>query len=310
MKTRSIFCTILLILIGCETVITIDLPKEDSKFAITSILNPDSTFSAYLYTSSSILDQLKYDQVEDATITIKNTSNGEIYDLEYSQQLEKYVSTKKPEVGEEYTLSIEAEGFETATSKIVLPSEDISISDLIYEIEKFEYGWGYEMEYAISFNLKDSPEKNYYEFTVFSKNKTYSNDTLISVHTREHSTYTDDGALFEEYTDLLIINDELFNNQTKKISFYFYPSWETENCFRASEVLPNCDIVRTIILNVRAINGEYFKFYQTLGLQSELYYDPIAEPVNVFTNIENGFGIFAGFKNHYFQIGQDTLEYN
>ena len=78
---------------------------------------------------------------------------------------------------------------------------------------------------------------------VFSKNKTYSNDSLISVHTREHYTYKHDGALFEEYADLLIIDDELFNNQTKKISFYFSPYWETENCFRASvqTALNYCD---------------------------------------------------------------------
>ena len=310
MKNISIICTVLLILIGCETVITVNLPREDPKFSVTFIMNPDSTFSANLYSSSFILDELKYDQITNAKITVKNTANGEIYGLQYSQQLEKYISTKKPEVGEEYTLSIEAEGFGTATSKIVLPSENISISDLVYEVEKIETIWGYDIEHDISLNLKDGPEKNYYEFMVFSKNKTYSNDSLISVHTREHYTYTDDGALFEEYADLLIIDDELFNNETKKISFYFSPYWDTENCFRASEVLPNCYMVKTDILNVRAINAEYFKFYQTLGLQSVLSGDPFAEPVNVYSNIENGFGVFAGYKNHYFQIAQDTVFYN
>ena len=69
-------------------------------------------------------------------------------------------------------------------------------------------------------------------------------------------------------------------------------------------------MVKTDILNVRAINAEYFKFYQTLGLQSVLSEDPFAEPVNVYSNIENGFGVFAGYKNHYFQIAQDTVFYN
>jgi hypothetical protein len=300
MKSTSIIISILLTLIGCETVITIDLPEEDTKFSVTSILDPDSTFSAYLFGSSFILDELNYDQIKNATITIKNTSDGEINSLEYSNLLEKYVSTQKPELGEEYELTVAGEGIETATSTIMLPNNDIIISDLDYNLEKTEYIWGDMAEHNISFNLKDSPEKNYYEIVVLSKNEIYSNDTLISVNTEELYVNTNAGVLFEEYADLLIIDDELFNNQTKKISFYFSPSWNNANCFRASEVLPNCYIVKTDILNVRAINAEYFKFYQTLGLQSVLSGDPSAEPVNVYSNIENGFGVFAGYKNHYF----------
>lgn len=139
MKSTRIIISILLTLIGCETVITLDLPEEDPKFSVTSIMNPDSTFSAYLYSSSSILDELNYDQIKNAKITVKNTSNGEIYGLQYSQQLEKYVSTQKPELGEEYELTVAGEGIETATSTIMLPNNDIIISDLDYNLEKTEY---------------------------------------------------------------------------------------------------------------------------------------------------------------------------
>ena len=41
-----------------------------------------------------VLDELKYDQITNAKITVKNTANGEIYGLQYSQQLEKYISVK------------------------------------------------------------------------------------------------------------------------------------------------------------------------------------------------------------------------
>ena len=308
MKNISIVITILFILISCETVISTDLQKEDPKFAITSILNPDSTFSAYVYASSFILDDIHDKPIENATITIKKISDSKTFDLEYSHELEKYVSLEKPELGEEYELSVVGEGFETATSKITLPNKDVSISNLTHQIKQDEYGWDI---YDLAFNLHDSPEKNYYEIQIISKYEAYINDNLVYEETRKgYIDYDDRSILFDEYAYEDIIDDKLFNNQTQNISFSFHTHSPFDCDDENGNKLPNCYVIETQILNLREVNAAYFKFYQTVGLISITFDDPLAEPVNVYSNIENGFGLFAGFKNNYSQISKVTTYFD
>ena len=45
---------------------------------------------------------------------------------------------------------------------------------------------------------------------------------------------------------------------------------------------------------------DYFRYKRTYSLQEESSGDPFAQPVNVYNNIENGFGIVAGYSEDVF----------
>ena len=54
---------------------------------------------------------------------------------------------------------------------------------------------------------------------------------------------------------------------------------------------------RPLLLIVSALTEEYFLYEQTRKLHKSVRENVFAEPVPVFTNVENGQGIFAGYTN-------------
>ena len=53
-----------------------------------------------------------------------------------------------------------------------------------------------------------------------------------------------------------------------------------------------------IVGELRTVSENYYKHYTSLALQKESKDRPFAEPVSVFSNIENGLGIFAGYSTY------------
>lgn len=47
---------------------------------------------------------------------------------------------------------------------------------------------------------------------------------------------------------------------------------------------------------MKKVSEAYFLYKETYALQQSVDGDPFAEPVTVFNNIENGYGIFAGYR--------------
>jgi hypothetical protein len=74
---------------------------------------------------------------------------------------------------------------------------------------------------------------------------------------------------------------------------------ETEMTFKAFTFF---GYGRTQIV-LRSVSEEYFNYKATKGLQNNTSGDPFAQPVNVFNNINNGFGIFAGYSQSVFSMG-------
>ncbi|MFT6867249.1 MAG: hypothetical protein ACJA08_002089 [Cyclobacteriaceae bacterium] len=50
--------------------------------------------------------------------------------------------------------------------------------------------------------------------------------------------------------------------------------------------------------HIKKVSEEYYKYEQTSQLQFDIGGDPFSQPVPVFNNIENGFGIFAGYNGN------------
>ncbi|NQY66446.1 MAG: DUF4249 family protein [Flavobacteriales bacterium] len=59
-------------------------------------------------------------------------------------------------------------------------------------------------------------------------------------------------------------------------------------------------------VNLYNISRELFFYNRSFELYNESYGNPFAQPVQVYSNIENGFGIFAGRNKSYKEI---SVEY-
>ena len=61
-------------------------------------------------------------------------------------------------------------------------------------------------------------------------------------------------------------------------------------------------IVERSILKLNYSKEDYFKYKLSLEKYQETAGDPFAQPVQVYSNVENGFGIFGGYS-----VYRDTL---
>jgi Domain of unknown function (DUF4249) len=48
-------------------------------------------------------------------------------------------------------------------------------------------------------------------------------------------------------------------------------------------------------MELRAITPEYYRYYKSQELYADAQGNPFAEPITVYTNIREGYGIFAAY---------------
>ena len=58
----------------------------------------------------------------------------------------------------------------------------------------------------------------------------------------------------------------------------------------------------TAYLQVLYISETYYEYLKTARLHDETRENPFAEPLNVYGNVENGYGIFAGYSSRTFEF--------
>lgn len=57
-----------------------------------------------------------------------------------------------------------------------------------------------------------------------------------------------------------------------------------------------------IVIEVRAVTGDYYLYHNTLSRQLQSRKDPFAEPIQIYTNIVNGLGVFSAYNSLFYSI--------
>ena len=160
-------------------------------------------------------------------------------------------------------------------------------------VDSINREYGKELIYELE--IDDPVEENYYEVLVLDRVKTFIYDpdlmeyiwsmdpVLIRANLNTEDLLVEE---FQQFGQSFVFNDKLFNGNHYK--FTFGPSHTVYN----GNIGDNYESVYFILRNV---SREYYLYKRSFALHEWVQGNPFAEPVPVFTNIENGFGIFAGF---------------
>lgn len=224
------------------------------------------------------------DKIRDATLKLfKN--DIEIEGFYYSFDEYKLPSPLNGELGDEFRLEVEVPGIGKVTSETkVTPEFDV------LSIEK--KGEGYSIddeeffpEYEVIIN-DDSNENNYYAIEILRLDTvqlfTYSLTTLDS----------NDPNIHDWYLEGLVFNDNTFNGEEKKVQVFVKDSNGSLNENEA------------YLFIVKSITPELYQFARTYTNYRYNLNNPFAEPVTVYSNIENGFGVFSYIRNKRFYINE------
>ncbi len=296
---------------ACEKEIEFNGEIQDKKVVLNSFAVADSILTAELYFSKFFLDnKVGFDTIKTADIDLfvngdfnsklefKNvTIKHEEYWGGYTFSRGMYVSTYRPQPGDQLELKVNVDGYEPISTQTIMPQratidrENLTVRiDTTDTYESSYYNengelvtyYNYSLEMIYNLKITDNvDEDNYYRLILQNAyggyEYIYSEDPIFNQE--------GDQGIFDliEGTDYNYFSDESFNGETRSITFSdwaYSSSWENN--------------VETRFLDVQQLSREAYLYMKT-SYQSGLNEGNIfSEPVLTYTNVKGGLGIFAG----------------
>ena len=288
-----IFLFVILQIFTCTKPYTIDFKNINKRIVVNSLFLPDSVMKFYLTEEASLADDVqpdKYKQIENAQIII--FANDDIIDTASYAGKGKYYADFKPEENIFYRIKINAEGYDEIYAEDKIP-ESVKI-DSLYSLKNDDEYYQYQVKIIF-----DDPagEENYYLFSIYWPVE-YEGDYWL----QEASYRTNDPAIGEWLNNSFqvpVFKDDLFNGQRYELSFELHVD-ELEGHFEQG----NCYFL------LFSISKSMYLYMKSYNEQTPAFGDDplgdfqrgLMEPIPVYTNVEGGLGIFAGYS-----ISTDSL---
>ncbi len=316
---------------ACETIIDVETPSDEHKIVAHSFFTPDSVWAVNvtlsLHTSGLPVTLSSVDPNQ--TVVVVSDDRGGSDTLQYivGPIGHDYRSTRgmRPRPGVTYTLRVETPGIissETLSSPVPAEAaarlpEPVSVQNVAYSND---HGTS-----SLRFSIADPPGANYYRLELFQVGPEdtglISNDTLfipsavedVFNYRKVYFRSTDPGFRFrygaagnlEQDEDIqfdfygrAVFSDALFDGTSHAIELAFSPY-----------TYPGFEERFTMILST--LSYEMFTYLHTLDQHQEqaASYTSEVYPVPVYTNVRNGFGIFAGYVTDTYRFDADGNEW-
>ena len=293
----------LVFLAACEKTVYFDVETKENRLVVNSFLQPDSTNRAVVSLSVDPLAiGFESERVSDATIAIsKNGSFIGNFTHEFNGDYYIQNDLLHAEPNDEFELTVSAPGKETVTASTTIPSlipiSSAAIVDTFLIPISYSsidpYGNVIYIDtlvpyFKMAITFTDPGTEDYYSLAVMYKdifNESFAcvstNDPIFTV-SGEYNFGAENQAGAATFCDEVMFTDVTFNGTNKTIELNIYaintigiaaPRFEFE---------------------LKHVSKEYFQYYTTMEKQVENEGNPFGEPVIIYSNIENGFGIFAG----------------
>lgn len=309
-----------LFLISCDKEITLEVPETEPVLVIHSTLVPYSfPLGKYLGVeisgSRNIFDTTSFSSIDNALVLLYKNGNPEADTLKCEEYQNKYFfsmgysPTQGPLTGESFRLEVSVPGYQSVSAETTIPQkvniEEIHIDRMAYEDEN---GLIYS---KVTLTFSESPsETNYYEVVLSSTGAEYSPEdyrqlTSFTPYVVSEIHYPSPLNPDFKKPQYLLFTDKTMDG--KNVQFEFF--------FQASQIIDKGIVVLLndiISVQLRNVTEEYYKYrstwlYSVFNQQGDILYGT-SEPLNVYTNIEHGFGIFASFNNDIVTLQLEELE--
>jgi len=289
-QTLIIFLAGLMLFASCETVVEMKLPEQPPKIVVNSIFTPDSLIMVHLSKSKFVLSNEQLKEIEDAEISLFENGNyiGKFSHLNKGFYI---LSGFYPKINAQYKLTATYQNLKSVEAIETVPQQPVinrvEISSSYYQGENFKD--------FIVYIEDNANEENYYMIELFGKRYDYIYDTLTydiidSIEIVERVHFSTQDLVFDDQgvSPQSIISDKIFNGTIYPIRLSV-----SANSFYENNYLGYFEIT-VRLKNISKAYAQYMLSYSKNG-----YSDPFSQPVQVFSNVKNGFGIFAAYASTY-----------
>lgn len=275
MKFRNSLIFILFFVISCRTEVKFDFDKIEPQLVVNSIMQPNQFLRVCLSKSANSLDWVP-ELIDNAVVELWNNDNF-IETLTIDSV--GFYSTKNYKTMQliEYTLKIYVEGFDVVTATDYIPEKQY------FEILNFEESsFSNEVSedfYLLSFSFNNNNSKDKY-FQLYFPIKYFSYFKFIN----SNLYFFSNDLLLKEYNDIFYTN----SNTDSIITINLFLN---ENEYMSG---PFNDIKNFMVMN--SISENYYNYLKSQKIYNNLVGtdDGMMNDYTLFSNIENGIGIFAG----------------
>lgn len=286
-------------LMACEKTVELDLPTEKPRLVMHAYLNPDSTLKVELTKSAYILDPVdERRNVEGVSVevfeedkslgTMQSRGNG-WYELEGT----------KPVEGKHYRIEAHKAGMEkiTATEKVLPRKEMLELK--IDTLGKSSSGH-YQLE--ISFYIDDKKGEHFYLVSadhVVNYTGTNPYDGSRVEHSSRFGYSLDESELSTEslcYSACItVLKDVFFEGKRHQVRLR---GWTD-----VPQPPEGYEIVREMLsIKLQQVSMSFYLYQLNLHIFRESSYDPFAEPTQLYSNVEEGYGILGAVSTTLYEI--------
>ena len=302
MKTALRLLLLLTALPACEQVIEPDLPEHRPRLVLQAFFTSDGVWTANVGRSFRMLD-LRLAPYESRTVADAEVEllagDRVVSELEFSDAAQAYVfGDGTLQAGETYSLQVSAPGFEAIRATDTVP-RPVPTSILWFRAPASSRSGSGSGDYSVKLEIEDPPgEENYYQVSLYRVFAGRGASRIeYSFSTNDPSILADnsvDGSPFEGgevEEDAPYFKDTLFDGRTHRIEL-------------SSNLDGDPDPSGTY-LQVLYISEAHYEYLKSARLHDYTQDNPFAEPLNVQGNVENGYGIFAGYSSRTFELTPD-----
>lgn len=294
MKKVFYFLFGLILLNSCVKEIDIPIEYTDPKLVLNGFFTTDSLWNVHLSASKYIYASGEIPIVADATINIL----GESDTFQLVPQGDGYYrsTTQKPQIGHTYTIEVSHTGYETitstATATSLIPLKSVELEEKVF-IDGYEYR-------KIRIKFDDPSDANFYRinFKQHMKEPDWTTeDELDSIWTNYPFwvTYQDANNSMESgysSTSSMLISDYYFNGTEHTVDIFVDDYYFQQGHYDEQNA--------HLVIEFHTVSMEYFYFASSLENynSSDEFALFASQPVQIYTNIENGLGVFASYASH------------
>jgi hypothetical protein len=291
---------VLICLYSCETIVDINLDSADNQVVVNALITNDTAINVNLSLTKPLFQEgdTLFEDIQNAQVFLFENNNpiGIMVNLgEGLYSIPEYFACTESQ----YKIEFKYLG-KTISGETEIPAPiSIDSIDFISNFGVTEFGDKYHL---LKTSFRDpGTTTNYYEIAV--KFEYLDSVRFFGYLTDYFTLFSNDNIIANEidtrnpgfWSDHLVFSDELFSSDTITISI---------NC---SSLLQSGFLTKqriTVFLNT--ISKEYYLYNKKLLLYkqstSNEVWEDISEPVIMYSNIMNGYGIFAGYST-------DTLSF-
>lgn len=286
-------------LTACEQLVELDLGQEEPRLVVLASFSDLDTLEVVVSQSNAALEPQSGGVVVDAVVEIYQENGTFIDRLDYTGEGFYRAASLVPQVGKGYLLRVSAPGFEPVEAvSVIPPPRVIDTASVELDLEVTEEGPIFNRaDFEISLNIKDNPgSDDFYHLVFYQEAFNYR----IGLN----------GDTLKQQFFSLPLSVELKDDQIPAI-----PYIESRGLLVRDEDLPgllafdgsflyrrNDQLLGDFIIELRSVSEDYFLYHASLARQAQAGSDPLSEPVILFTNIQNGYGVFGGFVSRFFAL--------